>query len=76
MTLTKITSARTEQLRKAIDNLEINSILIDRADRAKTGLTGEKKRNVETRTEEEWQSLPVEMGIGPGSVFAGQITSA
>jgi len=29
---TKITSAGTEQLRKATDNLEINSVLIDRND--------------------------------------------
>lgn len=28
----KITSARTEQLRKTTDNLEINSVLIDRND--------------------------------------------
>lgn len=76
MIVTKITSVRMEQLRKTTDNLEINSILIDGDDSEDRINRGEKKRNVETRREEEWQSLPVEMGIGPGSVFAGQITSA
>lgn len=54
------------------DNLEINSVLIDRNDSEDRI----KRREEEKRGNADGRRMAVEMGIGLGSVFAGQITSA